>query len=78
LAPGDLLAGAIIIENVFHLPGIGRLVFEAIGQRDLPVIQGVVLFIAAVIIIINFLIDVIYRYLDPRIRYESPPPRWKI
>jgi peptide/nickel transport system permease protein len=70
LQAGDLLAGAIIIENVFHLPGIGRLVFEAIGQRDLPVIQGVVLFIAALIVIINFLIDLAYRYLDPRIQYE--------
>jgi len=70
LQANDLLAGAIIIENVFHLPGIGRLVFEAIGQRDLPVIQGVVLFIATLIVVINFLIDVAYRYLDPRIRYE--------
>jgi len=70
LQAGDLLAGAIIVENVFHLPGVGRLVFEAIGQRDLPVIQGVVLFIAALIVVINFLIDVAYRYLDPRIRYE--------
>jgi len=70
LQAGDLLAGAIIIENVFHLPGVGRLVFEAIGQRDLPVIQGVVLFIAALIVVINFLIDVAYRYFDPRIRYE--------
>jgi peptide/nickel transport system permease protein len=70
LQAGDLLAGAIIIENVFHLPGIGRLVFEAIGQRDLPVIQGVVLFIATIIVVINFLIDVAYRYLDPRIQYE--------
>jgi peptide/nickel transport system permease protein len=70
LQAGDLLAGAIIIENVFHLPGVGRLVFEAIGQRDLPVIQGVVLFIASLIVVINFLIDVAYRYFDPRIRYE--------
>jgi len=70
LQAGDLLAGAIIIENVFHLPGIGRLVFEAIGQRDLPVVQGVVLFIATMIVAINFVIDVAYRYLDPRIRYE--------
>ena len=70
LQAGDLLAGAIIIENVFHLPGIGRLVFEAIGQRDFPVVQGVVLFIAFVIVVINFLIDVAYRYLDPRIRYD--------
>ncbi len=70
LQAGDLLAGAIIIENVFHLPGVGKLVFEAIGQRDLPVIQGVVLFIATLIVVINFVIDVAYRYLDPRIRYE--------
>jgi peptide/nickel transport system permease protein len=70
LQAGDLLAGAIIIENVFYLPGIGRLVFEAIGQRDLPVVQGVVLFIAMLIVIINFFTDVAYRYLDPRIRYE--------
>jgi peptide/nickel transport system permease protein len=70
LQAGELLAGAIIIENVFYLPGAGRLVFEAIGQRDLPVIQGIVLFIATMIVVINFLMDVIYRYLDPRIRYE--------
>jgi peptide/nickel transport system permease protein len=66
---GDLVAGSIIIENVFHLPGLGRLVFEAIGQRDLPVVQGAVLLIAMTIIIVNFLTDVAYRYLDPRIRF---------
>jgi peptide/nickel transport system permease protein len=70
LQAGDLLAGAIIVENVFHLPGIGRLVFEAIGQRDLPVVQGVVLFIAAMIVVINFVMDIAYRYLDPRIHYD--------
>ena len=70
LQAGDLLAGAIIIENVFHLPGVGRLVFEAIGQRDLPVVQGIVLFITTIIVFINFMIDIVYRYLDPRIRYE--------
>jgi peptide/nickel transport system permease protein len=70
LQAGDLLAGAIIIENVFYLPGIGRLVFEAIGQRDLPVIQGGVLFIAMMIVVINFVMDIVYKYLDPRIRYE--------
>ena len=65
---GDLIAGAIIIENVFHLPGVGRLVFEAIGRRDLPVIQGIVLLIVMTIIVINCLTDVVYRYMDPRIR----------
>ena len=70
LQTGDLLAGAIIIENVFHLPGVGRLVFEAIGQRDLPIVQGVVLFISMLIVIINFVTDIAYTYLDPRIRYD--------
>jgi len=70
LQTGDLLAGAIIIENVFHLPGVGRLVFEAIGQRDLPIVQGVVLFISILIVIINFVTDIAYAYLDPRIRYD--------
>ena len=70
LQAGDLLAGAIIIENVFHLPGIGRLVFEAIGQRDLPVIQGTVLFIATAIVLINFVTDIAYGFFDPRIRHS--------
>ena len=69
LQAGDLLAGSIIIENVFHLPGIGRLVFEAIGQRDFPVIQGTVLLIASVIVLINFFTDVAYGLFDPRIRH---------
>lgn len=70
LQAGDLLAGAVIIENVFQLPGVGRLVFEAIGQRDLPVVQSVVLSIATMIIVINFLTDMIYGLLDPRIRCQ--------
>ncbi len=65
---GELMAGAIVIENVFHLPGLGRLIFLAIGQRDLPVVQGVSLLIAALIVAINFIIDVLYGVLDPRLR----------
>lgn len=65
---GQLLAGAIIIENVFYLPGLGRLVFQAIGQRDLPVVREVVIFMAAAVIVINFLVDLSYSWLDPRIR----------
>jgi len=65
-----LLAGSIIIENVFYLPGLGRLLLLAINQRDLPVVQGIVLFIVAMIVLINFLVDILYGYLDPRIRYE--------
>jgi len=67
---GQLLAGAIIIEQVFFLPGLGRLVYLAINQRDLPVVQAVVLFIACVIVIVNFLVDLTYVFLDPRIRLE--------
>ena len=67
---GQLMAGAIIIEQVFFLPGLGRLVFLAINQRDLPVVQAVVLFIACVIVIVNFVVDLMYALLDPRIRLE--------
>ena len=67
---GQLLAGAIIIENVFFLPGLGRLVFNAIGQRDLPVVRDIVLFMAAAVVIVNFIVDMTYAALDPRIRLE--------
>jgi len=67
---GRLIANAIIIESVFYLPGMGRLVLQSISQRDLPVIQGMVLFIAAVIMIINFVVDLLYGLFDPRIRYD--------
>jgi peptide/nickel transport system permease protein len=65
---GQLLAGAIIIENVYYLPGLGRLVFQAIGQRDLPVVREIVLFMAAAVVLVNFLVDRAYASLDPRIR----------
>jgi len=67
---GQLLAGAIIIENVYYLPGLGRLVFQAIGQRDLPVVREIVLFMAAAVIIVNFIVDMAYASIDPRIRIE--------
>lgn len=65
---GQLVAGAIIIENVYYLPGLGRLVFQAIGQRDLPVVREIVLFMAAAVIIVNFIVDLTYAALDPRVR----------
>ena len=67
---GQLLAGAIIMENVYYLPGLGRLVFQAIGQRDLPVVREIVLFMAAAVIFVNFIVDLTYSSLDPRIRLE--------
>ena len=65
---GELLAGAIVIENVFHLPGLGRLIFLAIGQRDLPVVQALGLLMAFFIVVINFIVDLMYGIIDPRIR----------
>ncbi|MGD9139502.1 MAG: ABC transporter permease, partial [Desulfobacterales bacterium] len=67
---GQLLAGAIIIENVYYLPGLGRLVFQAIGQRDLPVVRDIVLFMAMAVVVVNFIVDLAYAALDPRIRLE--------
>jgi peptide/nickel transport system permease protein len=67
---GHLLAGSIILESVFALPGLGRLALGAIAARDLPLVQGVTLFVAGTIVLLNFLVDLAYVLLDPRIRYE--------
>ena len=70
---GALLGGSIVIEQVFAWPGIGRLSLAAIQQRDYGVVQGIVLFVATGFVLVNFLVDLVYLYLDPRIRYESQP-----
>ena len=70
LQVGQLLAGSIILESVFVLPGLGRLALGAITARDLPVVQGVTLFVASSIVAINFLVDLAYSTLDPRLRHE--------
>ena len=67
---GQLMAGSIILESVFALPGLGRLALGAITARDLPVVQGVTLFVASSIVLINFAVDLAYVLLDPRIRYD--------
>ena len=66
-----LLAGAIIIENVFFLPGLGRLVFQAITQRDLIVVESVVMLLVFAVVIVNFLVDLAYAWVDPRLRERS-------
>lgn len=66
---GYLLGGAIIIEQIFALPGLGTLVVNGITQRDYPVVQAGVLFIAASFVIVNLVVDILYAYLDPRIHY---------
>lgn len=67
---GYLLGGAIVIENVFALPGIGRLVVQAIQNRDYPVVQGSILFVAALFVLVNLLVDLSYSVLSPQVRYE--------
>jgi len=66
-----LLAGAIIIENVFFLPGLSRLVFQAITQRDLIVVKSVLLILVAAVVVVTFLVDVAYALADPRLRHEA-------
>jgi peptide/nickel transport system permease protein len=70
LQAGYLLGGSVVIEQVFRLPGIGRLALQAINGRDYALLQGVILLVAAGFVVINLLVDVMYSLLDPRIRYE--------
>jgi len=64
----NLLAGAIVIENVFYLPGLGRLILQSISNRDLIVIRNCVMLLAAMVVIVNFVVDVLYAVIDPRIK----------
>ncbi len=65
-----LVGGAVIIENIFNLPGLGRLMLDALNDRDYPVVSAVNLFFATVVVVVNLLTDLVYASLDPRIRYE--------
>jgi peptide/nickel transport system permease protein len=67
---GALLAGAVVTETIFSLQGLGSLAIEAIGKRDLPTIQGLVFFIAFLFAITNLIVDLLYSWVDPRIKYE--------
>lgn len=64
----NLLTGTIVVENVFVLPGIGRLVFQAIANRDLPLVRDVVMLLAAAVVLVNFVVDLLYALVDPRLR----------
>ncbi|WP_353645650.1 ABC transporter permease [Mesorhizobium sp. WSM2239] len=66
-----LLAGTIIIENVFYLPGLGRLIFQAITQRDLIVVESVIMLLVATVIVVNLLVDLSYAIVDPRLRIRQ-------
>jgi peptide/nickel transport system permease protein len=65
----NLITGTIVVENVFVLPGVGRLVFQAISNRDLVVVRDVVMLLAAVVVVVNFVVDVLYALVDPRLRH---------
>jgi peptide/nickel transport system permease protein len=67
---GALLGGAVVTETVFAWPGIGRLAIEAVIARDYPIVQAVVLLVAASFVLVNLAVDLLYTYLDPRIRYR--------
>ncbi len=67
---GAVLTGAVITETVFSWPGIGRLLVQSIGFRDYPMVQGCILLIAVTYVGVNLLTDILYGFLDPRIRYE--------
>jgi peptide/nickel transport system permease protein len=66
---GYLLGGVVVTEEVFTLPGVGRLILWAVFQRDYPVVQGTILFVSLLFMLSNLLVDLIYAYVDPRIRY---------
>lgn len=66
----ETMAGSIVVEQVFNLPGLGRLLVSSIGSRDYPVVQAILVYIASVVVLMNGVVDVLYRYFDPRIRVE--------
>jgi peptide/nickel transport system permease protein len=70
LQVGNLLSGAVIVETVFSRQGVGRLLVNGILNKDLPLVQGTILFVATAYVIINIVTDVLYAYVDPRIRYR--------
>jgi peptide/nickel transport system permease protein len=66
----NMIAGEVIIETVFNWPGIGRLSVEGLVARDFPIVQGVTLMVAGLVLVVNLLVDVLYAYVDPQIRYQ--------
>jgi ABC-type dipeptide/oligopeptide/nickel transport system permease component len=66
-----LITGMVVTEQVFAWPGIGRLIIEALISRDFPVVQGIILMVGAAVLLINLLVDILYAYIDPQIRYQQ-------
>lgn len=70
LQTGRLLGGAVVVEQIFSIPGVGRLAIDSINYRDFPMVQGVILILAIAVLVANLITDVLYAYIDPRIRYN--------
>ena len=66
-----MITGTVIIEQIFNWPGMGKLMLDAVTARDFPVVQSLVIFIAMFILLINLLIDILYAYVDPQIRFQK-------
>jgi peptide/nickel transport system permease protein len=67
---GFLVGGTLVVENVFALPGIGNLMIQSIFNRDFPVVQGVTLVFAILVVLVNLSTDIVYSFLDPRVRFD--------
>ena len=67
----DIMANSIILEQVFTIPGMGSLLITSISNRDYPVVQGIIVLIAAMVVLINFTVDILYGKIDPRIRIDA-------
>lgn len=65
----SLFGGAVVTETVFNMPGAGRLIVNAVGNRDFPVVQGAIIVVATIYVLVNLLVDILYVYIDPRVRY---------
>jgi peptide/nickel transport system permease protein len=66
-----LMGGLIVTETVFNIPGVARFLVEAIRWRDYPIVQNIIMYIAIIVVMINFLVDMLYAALDPRIKYSD-------
>ena len=71
MAVADMIAGSIVVEQVFNIPGLGRILLNSIAKRDYPVVEAVILLIALVVLLMNLLVDTLYRLLDPRLKEEQ-------
>jgi len=71
LTVGEILAGSIVVEQVFSVPGVGRLLITAISSRDYNVVQAIVMYVTTLVVSINFLVDILYQLIDPRIRISG-------